>query len=156
MLYNKGMKDVKNSEKLKLGNQICHRLYVASNAIVRAYRPFLEHLNLTYPQYVVMMGLWENDGVEVSQLQQQTLIDGGALTLILKKLQAKNMIDICACQEDRRRKHIHLSRQGQDLKQDALKYLHQKECQAGALNETELAQLSSSLDKLTSFLTQKY
>lgn len=149
------MKDVNNSEKLKLSNQICHRLYVASNAIVRAYRPFLEHLNLTYPQYVVMMGLWENDGVEVSQLQQQTLIDSGALTLILKKLQTKKMIDICVCQEDRRRKHIHLSFQGQNLKQEALKYLHEKECQSSVLDEKEFTQLALSLDKLTSFLVAK-
>lgn len=147
------MKNIDRSEELKLSNQICHRLYVASNAIVRAYRPFLERLNLTYPQYVVMMGLWENDGVEVSQLQQKTLIDAGALSLILKKLQAKKVIDIRSCQKDKRRKHVYLSSQGQSLKQDALKHVYKKECLTRGLNEAELAQLASSLDTLTLFLT---
>ena len=63
-------------EQLKLKNQLCHRLYMASNSIARAYREPLAALNLTYPQYVVMMALWERDKITIAQLIDKTAIDG--------------------------------------------------------------------------------
>ena len=74
-----------SSDQLKLENQLCHRLYMASNSIVRAYREPLNELNITYPQYVVMMALWEKDKITITELLDKTLIDGGAMTQILKK-----------------------------------------------------------------------
>ena len=74
--------------QLKLKNQLCHRLYMASNSIVRAYRELLSVLNITYPQYVVMMALWEQDKITIAQLVEKTAIDGGAMTQILKKIQS--------------------------------------------------------------------
>ncbi len=73
-------------EQLKLKNQLCHRLYMASNSIARAYREPLSELNITYPQYVVMMALWEQDEVTIAELVAKTAIDGGAMTQILKKM----------------------------------------------------------------------
>ena len=75
-------------EQLKLKNQLCHRLYMASNSIARAYRAPLAEINLTYPQYVVMMALWEEDKITISDLIERTAIDGSALTQILKNFRA--------------------------------------------------------------------
>ncbi|MEC8226255.1 MAG: MarR family transcriptional regulator, partial [Pseudomonadota bacterium] len=63
--------------QLKLDNQLCHRLYMASNGIARAYRDSLNQLDLTYPQYVVMMALWEKDQISIAELLEKTAIDGG-------------------------------------------------------------------------------
>ena len=71
--------------QLQLKNQLCHRLYMASNSIVRAYREPLSDLNITYPQYVVMMALWEQDKVTIAELVKKTAIDGGAMTQILRR-----------------------------------------------------------------------
>ena len=59
-------------EQLRLDNQVCHSLYSTANALVRAYRPLLEPLGLTYPQYLVMLSLWERDGVSVTELASHT------------------------------------------------------------------------------------
>lgn len=77
------------SELLKLENQLCHRFYTLSNAFTRAYRPLLKTLDITYPQYVTLMALWENDDITIANLLEVTDIDGGAMSLILKKLEAK-------------------------------------------------------------------
>lgn len=143
-----------NYERLKLKNQLCHRLYVVSNALVRAYRPFLLELDLTYPQYVVMMGLWEEDGVEVSQLQQQTLIDSGALTLILKKLAQKSVLSLQPCKEDKRKKFVVLEAKGRALKQQALAYLEQQDCRWNVCSAAEIEKLNAMLDMLKSGLLE--
>ncbi|KKM18622.1 hypothetical protein LCGC14_1663810, partial [marine sediment metagenome] len=78
--------------QLKLDNQLCHRLYMASNSVVRAYRDALNALELTYPQYVVMMALWEEDKITIAQLLKKTAIDGGAMTQILKKMTDKQLL----------------------------------------------------------------
>ena len=74
-------------DTLKLESQLCHRFYTLSNAFTRAYRPMLKSLDITYPQYVVMMALWEQSNVTIAELLDKTVIDGGAMTLILKKLE---------------------------------------------------------------------
>ena len=74
---------------LDLDRQICHSLYSASNALVRAYRPLLEGIDLTYPQYVVMMSLWQRDKVSISDLARHTRFDAGTLSPIVKRLQKK-------------------------------------------------------------------
>ncbi len=77
------------SELLKLENQLCHRFYTLSNAFTRAYRPLLKALDITYPQYVTLMALWETDDITIAELLEKTVIDGGAMSLILKKLKKR-------------------------------------------------------------------
>ena len=109
------------SSVLDLDRQICHSLYSAANALVRAYRPLLEQLDLTYPQYLVMMSLWQRDGVSISDLARHTRFDAGTLTPLLKRLQSKALIDIRVAEEDERRRVITLTRQGCSLKKSAQK-----------------------------------
>lgn len=139
-------------DSLKLENQFCHRLYVVSNAITRAYRPFLVEIGLTYPQYVVMMGLWEQDALEVCQLQQRTLIDSGALTLILKKLVDKGFIALAASEADKRRKIISLTELGKDLHERALQAPSRLGCHEISLSNAEQKTLKTLMDRLKSDL----
>lgn len=135
-------------DSLKLDNQLCHRLYVISNALTRAYRPYLAHLNLTYPQYIVMMALWETDAVEVCQLQSRTLIDAGALSLILKKLTQKQLLTVTQSPSDKRRKIIQLTTVGQQLQQTALDFPQRVDCDEMTFDDDDRVELVALLDKL--------
>lgn len=142
------MNKLTSCETLNLKNQLCHRFYVVSNAFTRAYRPFLEYLNLTYPQYVVMMSLWEEDAVDIGMLQKRTCIDRGALTLILKKMAQKNIIQIKASQKDKRRKIITLSDEGKTLKTSALNYPDRLGCNDLDLNKSDVKDCIALLDTI--------
>ncbi|QFU76980.1 MarR family transcriptional regulator [Halioglobus maricola] len=104
---------------LDLDRQICHSLYSAANALVRAYRPLLQQLDLTYPQYLVMLSLWQRDGVSISSLAEHTRFDAGTLTPMLKRLQDKGLIDIRVAQEDERRREISVTNNGRTLRKAA-------------------------------------
>lgn len=103
------------SKQLKLENQICHSLYSATNALVRAYRPLLDALNLTYPQYLVMLALWEADQVAIKDLVQRTRLDAGTLTPILKRLEAKGVLQLTKSEQDSRHKVVALTKSGGEL-----------------------------------------
>src|SRR4051812_33126791 len=75
-----------DDEFLKLGNQLCFPLYAASRLVVQAYGPLLEQLGLTYPQYLVLLILWERDGATVREIGEQLYLDSGTLTPVLKRL----------------------------------------------------------------------
>ena len=106
----------KDPSPLDLDRQICHSLYSAANALVRAYRPQLQALDLTYPQYVVMMSLWQRDGVSISDLVQHTRLDAGTLTPLLRRLQNKGLVDIEVADSDERRRLVSLTKRGRTLK----------------------------------------
>ncbi|MEP1385392.1 MAG: MarR family winged helix-turn-helix transcriptional regulator [Paraglaciecola sp.] len=135
-------------DQLKLSNQICHRYYVASNAITRAYRPLLDKLGITYPQYVVLMALWETDNVDVKFIKQKTQIDGGALSLILKKLCDKSLIEVTASEQDKRIKHVKLTANGWQMQQDASSIPDQLACQVKNISEEEFTLLKVLTDKV--------
>jgi MarR family transcriptional regulator, organic hydroperoxide resistance regulator len=120
--------DSEETSPLDLDRQICHSLYSAANALVRAYRPLLTQLDLTYPQYVVMMSLWKQDGVSISELVQHTRFDAGTLTPLLRRLQKKGLIDIQVADTDERRKVITVTTQGRTLKKSAEKVPSQIAC----------------------------
>jgi len=144
-----------NSDHLLLDAQICHRVYVLSNAITRAYRPLLKDLDITYPQYVVMMALWEEDDIVINQLLEKTLIDAGAMSLILKKLQAKSLISLNSSDIDKRIKVLKLTTQGLSLKKLAMGIPAQLMCRASSLSEEEINTLKSLTDKLNSDLLRE-
>lgn len=136
------------TERLKLENQLCHRFYTLSNAFTRAYRPLLKELDITYPQYVTLMALWEKSGVTVASLVQKTMIDGGAMSLILKKLEAKGFIVIEKDQADKRVKHVLLTIYGNKAKVKAGDIPIQMLCKLDGLSKEEARQLATLIDKL--------
>lgn len=136
------------SEALHLKNQLCHRLYTASNALTRAYRPLLTPLDLTYPQYVVLMSLWENDNIPIQRLIHHTHIDGGSLTQILNKLSKKEYLTLHSDPSDRRKRRVCLTEKGRALEQEAEKVPRNLVCQIQGFSLTEAQQLAQLLDKL--------
>ncbi len=113
------MPDVKNPDLLRLDNQLCFALYSASNAIVRAYRPLLDALDLTYPQYLVMLVLWQQDGISVKQLGEKLFLDSGTLTPLLKRLEAKELLQRERSEQDERVRVLTLTESGKALKKQA-------------------------------------
>ena len=104
---------------LKIENQLCFPLYACSKEIIRKYKPFLEELDLTYTQYIVMLVLWENDQINVKQLGEKLYLDSGTLTPLLKKLEQKNYIHKFKNKTDERNRMIEITKEGQDLKEKA-------------------------------------
>lgn len=105
---------------LALDRQLCFALYAASLAMTKVYKPLLEPLGLTYPQYLVMLVLWETDGATVSQLGQRLALDSGTLTPLLKRLQALGFVQRRRDATDERRVQVHLTPQGRALRSHAL------------------------------------
>jgi DNA-binding MarR family transcriptional regulator len=133
-------------DQLKLKNQLCHRLYMASNSIVRAYREPLSELNITYPQYVVMMTLWEQDDLTIAELVEKTAIDGGAMTQILKKMADKSLLEIIKDDQDKRQRFVQLTQQGQSLKLKAVNIPAKISCKFDNINNEQTQQLMQLLD----------
>jgi len=104
---------------LRLENQICLSLYSATNALTRAYRPFLEPLGLTYSQYLVMLALWETDALSVTDICARTRLDTGTVTPLLKRLAAKGLVERGRSELDERRRVITLTKAGAALQKAA-------------------------------------
>ena len=104
---------------LLLGNQLCFAVYSAGHAFNRAYKPLLDRLGLTYPQYLVMLVLWERDGVPVKDIGERLLLDSGTLTPLLKRLEAAELVKRSRSTEDERQVLIALTSRGQALKEKA-------------------------------------
>ena len=89
-----------------LENQVCFAMYSATNAMIRQYRPLLQAYDLTYPQFIVLLTLYEKDNVSISEIGQKTLFDSGTLTPIIKKLEEKAFLKRIAVKEDERMKKV--------------------------------------------------
>lgn len=109
----------KKYDCLKLENQICFPLYACSKEIVRRYKPFLDEIELTYTQYIVMMVLWEKKISNVKELGQCLFLDSGTLTPVLKKLEAKKYVTRKRSLEDERNVVIEITDEGEMLKEKA-------------------------------------
>ena len=109
----------KTNPALLLDNQLCFALYSASLAMTKLYKPLLEAVGLTYPQYLVMLVLWERDGLMVSELGERLFLDSGTLTPLLKRLEASGLIARIRDVQDERRVHITLTQAGRALKTEA-------------------------------------
>lgn len=105
--------------ELLLDNQLCFALYSASLAMTKLYKPLLDALGLTYPQYLVMLALWERDGLTVSELGERLFLDSGTLTPLLKRLEAAGLLVRLRDVQDERRVRITLTGQGRALRDGA-------------------------------------
>jgi len=118
-------------DSLQLDAQLCFALYVASRALTRAYAEFLEPLGLTYPQYLVLLVLWEEDGLAVKRLGERLALDSGTLTPVLKRLEQQGIVARERSSEDERVVHVRLTREGKALKAKARKVPPGIACRAG-------------------------
>ena len=108
-----------SDDMLKLDNQLCFAVYSTSLAMTRLYKPLLDKLGLTYPQYLVMLALWERDGLTVSELGERLFLDSGTLTPLLKRLEAAGLLVRLRDVQDERRVRITLTGQGRALRDGA-------------------------------------
>ena len=111
---------MKKEDCLKLENQICFPMYVASKEIVRLYIPLLNKLDLTYTQYITLLALWEKDHITVKELGEKLYLDSGTLTPLLNKLEKKGYIIKNKSDKDGRELVVIVTDKGLELKQKAI------------------------------------
>jgi DNA-binding MarR family transcriptional regulator len=138
---------------LLLDHQLCFALYSASLAMTKLYKPLLDPLGLTYPQYLVMLVLWEGDGITVSRLGERVALDSGTLTPLLKRLEGSNLVRRLRDTADERRVLLQLTPEGRALKAKARVVPEQVACASGCELD-ELASLTSRLKALRDQITQ--
>src|SRR5882757_4201643 len=106
-------------QMLRLDNQICFAVYSTAHAFNRVYKPLLDRLGLTYPQYLVMLALWERDDVPVKDLGERLFLDSGTLTPLLKRLEAAELVKRTRSTADERQVLIALTSRGRALREKA-------------------------------------
>lgn len=107
-------------ESLLLDNQLCFALHSTSLLMTKVYKPLLQALGLTYPQYLAMMVLWEEDGLTVGEISSRLLTDPGSLTPLLKRLEAEGLLSRTRSREDERVVVVQLSEAGRALRDKAM------------------------------------
>ena len=105
--------------QLKLENQLCFPLYACSKEIVKAYKPFLDELDLTYTQYITMMVMWEHRELKVKEVGKYLYLDSSTLTPLLKRLEEKGYVSRRRSAEDERDLIVTLTEQGEELREKA-------------------------------------
>lgn len=138
---------------LLLDNQLCFALYSASLLMTKLYKPLLDQIGLTYPQYLAMLALWEEDGVTVSTLGARLYLDSGTLTPLLKRLEKAGFLTRERNEEDERQVLIRLTQEGRALKKRAID-IPRKIIAATGANVPEIINLRKRLKKLRSELAK--
>lgn len=140
-------------EWLRLDRQLCFALYSSSLAMTKLYKPLLDPLGLTYPQYLAMLVLWERDGVSVSELGRRLLLDSGTLTPLLKRLESGGLVQRLRDAQDERRVLVQLTPAGRQLKAKAAQVPASVACASGCSID-ELAALTARLTALRDQVVQ--
>lgn len=140
--------------QLKLDNQLCFRIYTVSRLLTQAYRPLLEPLGLTYPQYLVMMVLWERDNQLVGDICQRLRLDTNTLTPMLQRMEKEGFIIRTRGIADGRQTLVSLTRKGHRLEEQAKEVpsCMTESWQGKALSLEELTHLAATLDAMTATL----
>jgi DNA-binding MarR family transcriptional regulator len=144
------------ADPLQLDQQLCFALYSASRAIVRAYTPLLEPLGLTYPQYIALLALWEEDGLSVKQLGERLGLDSATLTPLLKRLESQGVVARRRDQADERVVRIDLTAAGKALQKKARSVPVDLACRAGfdVADGKSIARLGRLRDELNALTAQ--
>lgn len=138
-----------------MDRQLCFALYSASRAMTAAYRPILSELNLTYPQYLVLLVLWEEDRVTVGRLGERLQLDSGTLSPLLKRLEANGFIRRERSLQDERQVEVTLTPAGRKLEGKAQCIPQQLGARMG-ITERDAADLRDAIHRLTDALTASH
>lgn len=136
-----------DEKALELDNQVCFPLYSAANAVIRAYRPLLLEIDLTYSQYLVMMVLWKTNGINVKALGNRLHLDSGTLTPLLKRLEGKGLVSRKRGLDDERVRMLYVTEQGLELREKALLVPNGMVCKLN-MDIEELIELKRLCEKL--------
>ncbi|MBQ6795656.1 MAG: MarR family transcriptional regulator [Clostridia bacterium] len=134
-------------DALKIENQLCFPLYAASREVVKSYKPFLDKIDLTYTQYIVMMVMWEKKSLNVKELGECLYLDSGTLTPLLKKLEAKGLVARVRSETDERNLIVSITDIGEALKDKAVS-IPKEMARCSNLSVEEAQQLYSILYKI--------
>ncbi len=142
---------------LLLDDQLCFKLYAASRAVTRGYKPMLEALGLTYPQYLAMLVLWEWQGTvpeqpTVKALGERLMLDSGTLTPLLKRIEQMGLVVRRRAVQDEREVHLSLSAEGEALRDTAARLRQELICASG-IDLNQLQPLQQGLERLLAHLT---
>ncbi len=109
-----------DNTQLQLSNQICFPIYSVSRLITKAYKPYLDEMGLTYPQYLVLMVLWENNNISVNQISEKLLLNTNTLSPLLKRMEKMELLERNRSSEDERSVIVQLTEKGVNLKTQGL------------------------------------
>ena len=144
-------------DQLKLSNQLCFPLYAASRLITREYQPYMDKLGITYPQYLVLMVLWETDGISVHEISNKLILNTNTVTPLLKRMETQGLIKRHRSDSDERKVIVHLTKEGKLLQTEAA--IIPEKLAATLVSETfkveELIELKNKLDSIIGFLVKK-
>ena len=144
-------------DQLKLSNQLCFPLYAASRLIIREYQPYLDKLGITYPQYLVLMVLWETNNISVNEISKKLILNTNTITPLLKRMQTMGIIKRQRSDSDERKIIVDLTLKGKLLQVDAATI--PEKLASGLISETlkieELVDLKNKLERMINFLKEK-
>jgi len=142
-------------DALKLSNQLCFPVYAASRLITRQYQPYLDKLGITYPQYLVLLVLWEGDEITVNDLSAKLILNTNTLTPLLKRMEAMGLVARRRSDKDERKVIISLTEKGVKMKDEAITVPQElvKMLQKSDLTIENLNDLKNQLNTLIAFLS---
>jgi len=143
-------------EQLKLENQLCFPFYAASRLITREYQPFLDKLGITYPQYLTLLILWEEDGKAVNDIAKKLLLNTNTITPLLKRMEKQGLIKRERSEADERKVLVHLTEAGAQMKEEAASIPQElaKRLLDSNMEVNDLIKLKDNLGAIISFLTK--
>ena len=144
-------------EQLKLENQLCFPVYAASRLIIREYQPYLDKLGITYPQYLVLMVLWETDGLTVNEISHKLILNTNTVTPLLKRMESLGIIERHRSRGDERIVNIHLTEKGRNLQAEAASIPGNfaSDLTSGAMKVEDLIDLKEKLNNAIQYLLDK-
>ncbi|WP_322885341.1 MarR family transcriptional regulator [Sinorhizobium medicae] len=147
--------DPGSDEALALGQQLCFAVYSAAHAFNRAYKPLLDRFGLTYPQYLVLLALWQQDRMTVKRIGEELGLDSGTLSPLLKRLEAAGYVRRARDAADERQVIVSLTQGGRDLKAEAFGILRDIGNASGCSLE-EVREMRDALHRLTQRLAGRH
>lgn len=143
-------------EQLKLENQLCFPIYAASRLITREYQPFLDNLEITYPQYLVLMVLWENNNLPVNDIAKKLILNTNTITPLLKRMEQQGLINRKRSEEDERKVMVQLTEKGMNLQVQASQIPEElsKRILESELKLDDLIKLKEGINAIVSFLSK--
>lgn len=144
-------------EQLKLSNQLCFPLYAASRLIIREYQPSLEEIGITYPQYLVLMILWEKDELSVNEIAERLILNTNTVTPLLKRMQTLKLITRKRSDKDERKVIIGLTAKGLEMQKSAALIPEKlvSKLNTGTLSMNQLIDMRTNINALIDFLNPK-
>lgn len=143
--------------QLKLENQLCFPVYAASRLIIREYQPYLDQLEITYPQYLVLMVLWEEDGMPVNDIAKKLILNTNTITPLLKRMEKQGLVKRERSTKDERKVIIQLTKEGLALREEAKSIPEDlsKKLLNSSLEIKDLIHLKENLEDIITLLSEK-